>query len=100
MINFLAAARLSGALATLLGWCAPAIRWLATLAFPIYLCHMPLLQLFSTYRIAAPGSPAQYAWLFGPSLAIMIAVAGLSERLRHGLRSKLEAVWLRTATTP
>lgn len=96
-LNILAAARLGQVLERLLARFAPLIRWLGTLTFATYLCHRPLLQFLSTWRIAEPGAPLQHLWLFGGTFVVIAVVAHIGEKLRVNIRGALIS---RLATRP
>lgn len=62
------------------------LRWLGMLTFALYLCHRPLLNFFSVFRLDAPATSLQKVWLFGCTFLIVIAAAYLGEALRARLR--------------
>jgi peptidoglycan/LPS O-acetylase OafA/YrhL len=87
--NIYATSALSGWFGIVLAWCRPIIRWLGSLTFGIYLCHIPLFQFLTAIRIDQPGTPREQAWLFGSSFLVIVAIASLADQMRAALRRVL-----------
>ncbi len=90
-LNILSAASLARPLELLLGKAKKTVTWLGSLTFALYLCHRPLLQVLSVYRIGVPGSPMQNAWLFGGCFLVVICVAAAADSARYQIRKAVIA---------
>lgn len=92
-VNIFAASGMAPFLESLLGKYERLIRWLGMLTFSIYLCHRPLLNLFSVVAVDAPNSYVQKVWLFGSTFGVVIAVAYAGEWLRVRIKILLAAAF-------
>jgi peptidoglycan/LPS O-acetylase OafA/YrhL len=95
-LNIYAAAGLSGGIAKLLSPFKQPIRRLGLLAFPLYLCHRPVLQFVSSFHLGTVGGIAQTSWVFGCIFAAALAVMMISEWLRAAIRetlTQLNSAW-------
>jgi peptidoglycan/LPS O-acetylase OafA/YrhL len=74
VVHFIAASNLAPFLARVLAPVSGLVRWLGSLTFVIYLCHVPLMQLFTMARLASPGTGLQHLWLFGSSFGAIALI--------------------------
>jgi peptidoglycan/LPS O-acetylase OafA/YrhL len=88
-LNIYAAAGMSPFIMKLLSKYKHPVRWLGLLAFPLYLCHRPVLQFVSSFHVGTVGGIAQTCWIFGWIFAAALAVMVISEWLRAAIRDTL-----------
>ena len=83
---------ISPAFGPLLGRLARPIRWLAGATFTIYLFHLPVAQFLATQVPWPPSSSQTRLVIVGGTLAIMFAVAELTERRKEMWRRGFTAL--------
>src|SRR5205814_1117927 len=88
-LNICAAAGCSSLIERLLSRYKQPTRWLGLLAFPLYLCHRPVLQFASAFHLGTIGGIAQTSWILGCIFAVALAVMMISEWLRAAIRETL-----------
>lgn len=72
-----------------LAWCAPAVRWLATYTFALYLLHQPLLQLFAAAIDGDPHRPWFFWQVITATLLTVWLAGSWAERRRPAMRAWL-----------
>lgn len=65
------------------------VRVLGGLTFPLYVCHRPLLQFLSGFRLGEPGSFVQTSYLLFAIFAIAFALKEIGDVLQRTIRGEL-----------
>lgn len=71
---------------------APAIRWLGSLTFPLYLLHFPAICFFRAISPARDDSLFNVLFIFFCVTALVIALTPVTERVRGFIRRRLTVI--------
>ncbi|PKO88941.1 MAG: hypothetical protein CVU18_05810 [Betaproteobacteria bacterium HGW-Betaproteobacteria-12] len=98
-LNIYSSAGIDAYLFRLFGGAHKRIRQLGMLTFALYLCHRPLLNFFSVFKVDEPSTIIQKLWLFSGTIAIVVAVAHCGEWMRVWIFNGVSAVLRRLSRT-
>jgi peptidoglycan/LPS O-acetylase OafA/YrhL len=79
---------------------APAIRWLGSLTFPLYLLHYPAICFFRAISPAREDSLLNVFFIFFGVTVLVIALAPVTEKLRTFIRGRLTVIALNADKHP